>query len=531
MKQLVKAVLACGLGLVAEHSARAAEIAGQIIDGQTGTPIARAHVGIHVTPAEGSPTDLSISTDPAGLFHLRNLPAGNCQMFGEKSGYLTNTLSVVLSISPLPVPVVLRLTRHAVVTGSVVDDKGAGVPLAYVQLFRTVVINGARQVQPNNGVQADETGEFRIFGITPGRYYVGANAPAPQGRSLSKLAFAPILYPGVTDIRQAQVFDLQAGNEEAVTIRLPSVPAHSLRGKVVSAGRFMNLSLQSQDPDRFPVQLNPRSDWDERTGTFKFSGVPAGAYVLQATTQVDGLPQRTVKAVTVNDADVDGILMEQGSSPKLTGRVTMEGHATAPGLVSSIQLRATHKSSSAQIGEDGSFTFTDLSADSYQIVVAPNGASYVRSIRQGGRDVKYEPLVIGEFPPDPIEIDLAANGATIEGALAVPASDPPRPMVIALFRRGKNRVVLEKQTSSAAASLNSENSAPGTSSANGAGRFAIQGVAPGDYLLFAWPPGAQIAYAEPGFPDLFDHLGVPVHLTEGDKLSVVIEHLLPKEER
>jgi hypothetical protein len=520
MKRLLTLLLSSVLALFA---ARAAEIAGRIIDAQTGDPIARAHVAIHVAPAGGPSADLAISSDVSGAFNVSNLPSGSCQVSGEKPGYLASTLPVVLSTDPKAVPVVLRLTRQAVITGSVVDENGVGVPLAFVQILRSVAVNGARQIQPANDARADETGEFRMFGLTPGRYYVGANASGRRARDSIKLAYAPILYPGVTDINAAQLIDLQSGREESITIRLPSVPAHVVGGQVVPAGGFVpSLLLRPQEPDRFPMPLNTQSDWDQKTGTFKISGVPAGAYILESATQIDGRQRRAMKTVEVGDTDVEGILLEPGSLPEITGRVTLEGYAAARSVVSSIMLQAARNGGGAQIEEDGSFRFTYLPPDSYRIVVVPTGSSYVRSIRQGGRDIRDEGLVISELPPDPIEIDLGSHGATIGGAIAVPNSDPPTPVVIALFRRVNQRVVLEKQ-----AYVNGL----ATFSTGGMGRFMMQGVAPGDYVLFAWAADAQIEYAEPGFLRQFDRLGTSVHITEDAKLDVAIEQLLPKAQR
>jgi hypothetical protein len=536
MKRLLILLQSCVLALVAEYTACGADIAGRIIDAQTGEPIARARVTIHVAMAGGPSADLAISSDASGAFNVSNLPNGSCQVSGDKPGYLASNLPVVLSADAKPVPVVLRLTRQAVMAGSVVDENGVGVPLAFVQLFRPVAVNGAHQIQPANGTPVDGTGEFRIFGLAPGRYYVGANTSSRRVRNSSKLAYAPILYPGVTDINAAQLIDLQPGREESITIRLPSVPAYVVRGQVVPAGRFTNFSLsfRPQEPNRFPVPLNSQTDLDGKTGAFKISGVPAGAYILEEAAQLDGRQRRALKTVVVGDTDVEGILLEPDSLPEITGRVTLEGYAAPRGVVSSMTLQAARNNLGAQIEEDGSFRISDVPPDSYRIVVFPTGSSYVRSIRQGGRDVQYEGLVIGEFPPDPIEIDLGSHGATIEGALAVPSPDPPTPVVIALFRRVDERVFLVKQAYVNGFAMSVNGRAPevvATLPAGGTGRFTMKGIAPGEYVLFAWAADAQIEYAEPGFLRQFDHFGMPVHVTEDAKLNVAIEQLLPRVQR
>jgi hypothetical protein len=63
--------------------------------------------------------------------------------------------------------------------------------------------------------------------------------------------------------------------------------------------------------------------------------------------------------------------------------------------------------------------------------------------------------------------------------------------------------------------------------AEGAG---IRGVAPGEYLLFAWPSGAQVEYAEPEFARQYAAQGKPVTITEGAKVTVNIDRPLVLQE-
>jgi hypothetical protein len=51
-------------------------------------------------------------------------------------------------------------------------------------------------------------------------------------------------------------------------------------------------------------------------------------------------------------------------------------------------------------------------------------------------------------------------------------------------------------------------------------------VAPGDYLLFAWPAEAQVEYAEPEFARQHGNLAIPVNVTEGAKVTVNIDRAL-----
>jgi hypothetical protein len=269
---------------------------------------------------------------------------------------------------------------------------------------------------------------------------------------------------------------------------------------------------------------------DEKNNAFKVSGLPAGTYILEATGQFDDRKQhRATKTVVVGDTDVLGIVLEPSSLAEITGRVTVEGHAATRGVVSSIMLQAAGSSTNAQLDEDGSFRFNDLVPNSYRLVAIPAGSYYVRSILYGGRDARSDDLVLGALPPGPIEIDLGSHGATIQGQLAVPASDLPAPIAIALFRRAGERAVLEK-LAYINGSLSQASAMAATLPATVIGQFTMQGVAPGEYVLFAWPADTQIEYAEPGFLRQFESQGVAVRAIEDGVVNVSVEHF-PKVER
>lgn len=77
------------------------------------------------------------------------------------------------------------------VTGRVVDENGAPVPLTTIQVFRHVYRQGQRQLVQGGRNRTDDRGHYRIFGLESGRYYV--NATVSQQLSASWGAqFSPV---------------------------------------------------------------------------------------------------------------------------------------------------------------------------------------------------------------------------------------------------------------------------------------------------------------------------------------------------
>ena len=504
------------LALIMGRESPARDIAGQVIDSQTGEPIARAHVTIHVSPTEGQQSDLVAMTDATGNFSASHLPEGGCWLSAERPGYLGGgTVACAMPSGDAKTnPAVIRLTQQGVVTGLVINDKGVGIPSAVVQLFRWVAVEGRRRMQPVNSVESDESGRFRIFGVAAGRYYVGAAKAPSEGRA--KVTYAPTLYPSARDIQGALPIELRPGSEEEIRIRLPTVAAHRISGQVQAAGRFTGIQLSPQDPNEFPLSPNVFPSWEEKTNTFSISGVPPGRYVLEATNGlvIDG-QRRAMKAITVGETDLDGIVLEPSSLGDLSGKATLDGLPPPHGVISNITLLSSKNTASAKVEEDGSFRLSGLVAGFYRVTLVPVGSYYMRSIRQGGFDVSDGGVEIGDVPLAPLEIDVGAKGATVQGLVTRDGAKSPAATAVALFQKAGGKPVLRKQGFFGGPD-------------RGPIAFTIQGVAPGDYLVFAWPSEAQIAYAEPEFQGQYEAFGKAISVGEGAMVSVVVDALLPK---
>jgi hypothetical protein len=205
------------------------EINGQVLDAQTQEPVARATVTAAIPGPDGKPNPMVMLTSSWGMFRIRNVPAGNVQLHCHRPGYLVGSSSQVTSIDGKPAKAVLYLTRQAVISGTVVDERGFAMLGAQVQAFRQVVVEGRRQLQQTGlAAAADETGEFRVAGLAAGRYYVGFASNA--GTQSKKVSYPPTFYPNNPGVTGARFIELRPGQEERIEMRLTSQPAGEIRG-------------------------------------------------------------------------------------------------------------------------------------------------------------------------------------------------------------------------------------------------------------------------------------------------------------
>jgi hypothetical protein len=107
----------------------------------------------------------------------------------------------------------------------------------------------------------------------------------------------------------------------------------------------------------------------------------------------------------------------------------------------------------------------------------PTGTWYIKSLRSGGIDLLSEDLTVVEgAQPQPIEVTLRDDAASVRGTVA-PTQDMAQVVVLLVQPRGARNVI----------------------KVGGAfqGKFEIDSVAPGDYLLLALDGVDRLEYENP----------------------------------
>ena len=165
-----------------------AMISGRVVDGRTGQALPRAQVV--ATARDTGGRRHAAQTDQSGRYELSNLAAGRFTVTVSKPGYVTLSYGQRRPRQPsTPVKVVagehlenldLALPAGSVITGQVVDENGAALPLATVRVLRYVYQQGQQQLVPVGADRTDDRGQYRVFGLEPGDYLVSASVPRPR---------------------------------------------------------------------------------------------------------------------------------------------------------------------------------------------------------------------------------------------------------------------------------------------------------------------------------------------------------------
>src|SRR5215472_1353639 len=222
-----------------------AVLRGRIVAGDTGSPVRRAQVRIS-GPDIGSKTAL---TDNQGRYEFKDLPAGRFNVSVTKSGYVTMQYGQSRPFEPgRPIELVdaqlmdkadVALPRGGVLAGRVVDETGEAVADADVTAMRMQFQNGKRRLVPaGRNAMTNDLGQFRVYGLPPGEYYVSASlrnmttmiadimgtaASGPTGSNQSS-GYASTYYPATPNPAEAQRVTLAVGQElSSVDIQLQPV--------------------------------------------------------------------------------------------------------------------------------------------------------------------------------------------------------------------------------------------------------------------------------------------------------------------
>ncbi|MGH9722228.1 MAG: carboxypeptidase regulatory-like domain-containing protein [Bryobacteraceae bacterium] len=510
---------------------------GQVLHAATGEPIRKAIVMLQ--KQEGGQQPAAVTTADGGAFAIRDVPPGRYRLSAERNGFVRQDYSrssaarsrpSVLELSPGQrlTGLAIRLTPQAVITGRITDEDGEPLADVMVQALRHRYVQGRKQLASAGQSQTNDLGIYRIHGLAPGKYYVGAMrhqmsmrgavASDPSG---AEFGYVPTYYPAATDPAGAAQLDATAGNE------LRGVDLAMLRARMTRVrGRLTG--IPNGPPGRAMLQLLPRggaaspgftrnsSTVRDAAGNFEFRGVLPGSYILSGEFW-DGRKRRASRqAIDVGPTGLDGVTLAVSDAAPLPGRVRVDGATEAVPLKGvSVYLQAREISfmggASARVKDDGALVLDNLLADVYTVGVNGLPAGYyLKSVRHGQNDVLENGADLTAGVAGSLDVVVSPAGAQIEGAV-INAKQEPAPgcqlVLIPDSRKGPRTQFIKTVT------------------ADQNGRYLIQGVAPGDYALYAFEDIENDAWLDPGFLKPFESQAEKLTLKENARESKPLKQI------
>jgi protocatechuate 3,4-dioxygenase beta subunit len=429
--------------------------------------------------------------------------------------------------------------------------------------MRQVYKDGRRTLTIVQMVSTDDRGEYRLFWLAPGNYYVAArpdiaqvvmnigqansyNAPAvhitppmrfgtyeqaaapsvktrrlKNGEIVEEM-YLPVYYPGTPDPQAAAPIAVPAGATVGgvdVTPEIGLVRPHHIRGRVIDATTgqpVARASISAAPRTNDPYFTIPATRSDAQ-GVFDLAGVTPGSYQVFVTRYGEGVVGLNgVVKVEMADRNIENFSIVVGPEFKLSGRFVMEDGSRSYPRVGQI-TRDTQVVGMAQAGfrfysapaADGSFTLDGAAPGDFRVNVQrlPAG-DYVKSIRLGNADVLNDGLHLTGPPQGLLEIVIGANAGSIEGSVSNDRQQalPNATVVLVPDLRLRQRSDLYKVVTT-----------------DNAGRFRITGVTPGDYKLFAWENLESGAWQDPAFIGAYENAGRPIHIYEGNSENLQLQ--------
>jgi sarcosine oxidase gamma subunit len=530
-------------------------IEGYVLRAGTNEPIGRARVTVTrsqvsggvITPLTTSTSIPPVTTDNQGHFVLRNLDPGPYTLVVQRNGFARQAYGerapgrggtpLNLAVGQAMKDVVMRLIPAGTVTGRVSDATGEPISSINVQLLRSTYDGtGQRRFQTAGSARTNDRGEYRIYWVTPGRYFVNA-APnrspidslpiAPAGNEVTDPGYVVTYYPGTVDPSTAAAIEVQPGVEiSAIDFTLTQQQLFRIRGRVFDPkiGQFprnASILVLPRDPAASgvgPSMLLGINSYNSNNGTFEVRDVAPGSYWVRADAPINAanpdFNQRNTGQVAVDvSKDVDDLVIAFTPGFSLPGRLSLEGGTAVSSLPDFDRMRIllaptvpslVSSSPSPVVSNDGSFKLDNVQPGDYRVSIFPMPPGmYIKEARIGRTDVLNSVSVTGPLNGS-LDILLSPNSGQVDGAVIDKDRHPvPGIQVVLIPDRQRDRRDLYK-----------------TATSDQNGHFTIRSIVPGDYKLFAWEDLEPFAYNDPDILRKYEEKGTLVKVSESSKLNI-----------
>jgi hypothetical protein len=423
-----------------------AAINGLVRSASDDKPLGRARV---TAVSSTLPEPRVTITGADGRYAITDLPAGSYTVSATRTGYAPQTYGQGRAIMGTPVVLAnaqqaaidLALTPGGFIVGRILDEDGTPFAGAEVDALITRFEAGANTLFSVATAQTDDRGEFRLFGLAPGQYYVSAADPAFRSVSTPRgvLRYSPTYHPGTTQADQAKPIVVSgSGDPPRVEFRIKLVPPARVDGQLIAYDGRQLLSgaiiMSPLEGEGVPM-VAPEEPSIFPDGRFSFGEVVPGRYQIRARGITDplGAALFAVFSVDVVGTDISGIRITLRPGAVLEGTLIVENrHGTKPPALSSIRVRAPFIDGNSfgdaltgTVQPDGSFALRGIMRGPHQLVLDGLPPPWVlKSVTYRGTDITDLQLEVTDEYRRDVRVTITDAASEVTGIVQNPRKVP-----------------------------------------------------------------------------------------------------------
>jgi hypothetical protein len=432
-----------------------ATITGRIVEAGSNQPVRNARVHAASPALPGGRTTY---TGADGSFTFRELPAAAYAVTVTKVGWVNGAFgqqrgtevgkAFDVAAGATVEHVDIAMARGGVIAGRITDEFGDPLANTMVAAVRYQAFNGSRRLMPASTRSTNDVGEFRIFGLAPGQYFLSATLRDMQGPNASdREVYAATYYPGTPSVGGAQALTIVLG-QTLTGMSMMLLPVHAVRvsGTVISATgqSFKNafvtagLRMGTGTMSEIGTQVGP-------DGSFMFAGLSAGDYILRG--RISNGSESGAMPLTVGSSDMAGVQLVTSPPVKITGHVivdpdelgTLKGSAFRLGAPAA-SMEEANIAGGAPVPAKDDFTFELPTNPGHVFIRSQTPGWFLRSVKVGGGEILDTGIdVRANEPISGVEVVVTHKQPELGGIVKDATGEPTRSSYVVVFPKDPAR--------------------------------------------------------------------------------------------